>query len=302
LCDVRPASASARRPDDTPNRPPNGGGHAPYTAQTEDTPVLRLTAPRIDARRAGALAAALLAAVTTACSDSPTAPAGADHPAARDAASLAKGENAQRGIGTGTTVTVGYINSRDVAVPNTVVEFTAEAPLKPITKLVADNDASDADPRVGHYKVQMPITGGKYRAVLKSAPAEYLLGVTTPWQAAEGGVADLWIRYVYLRPIVTLRLESTFGGLVGAGAAFSLPAGLTMDDPWRKVQDNGPGDLSPEAGIVRFRAVSNGVSYKMCEEKAPPNFALANPVCTPTGQLAVESAATFVIQHAPYWF
>jgi hypothetical protein len=250
------------------------------------------------APRASSLLGALLLAATAACSDSPAAPAGADRPAARDAASLAKGENAQRGIATQTVVTLALMNTRGSMVPNTTVEFTVEAAFKPTVKLVTDNDAADADKRDGYFSVQMPVTGGKYRALMKSAPAEYAPVTFTPWIPSGGTTTSLGIYTVYRRPLVTLRLESTFGGLVGLGSAFYVPSGPTLEDPWRTVHDNGAGDLSPEPGIVSFRVTSHGIGYVPCETKAPNNFALANPACFATG-LPVESSVTHTLQHAP---
>ncbi len=254
------------------------------------------------ARPAATTIAALLAAATAACSDAPTGPAPGATTAAAPAAAKAEGPGASLlPSGSGPVVTYELRQTDGAAVSGSTVRFSIEAPLKPVSKTVVDNDSADADKRVGYYQVTLPYTGGKAVRAEEVAlhPMYYEYLATTPWTATQGATTSLGYRTVWRRPVVTLQLESTLGGPTGGGAVFGAPAGPNPYDMWRDVADGGAYDYDRRPGFIKFYVVREDVNFEFCETKAPTGYRFTSPACLVTGKMAYESTRNFVLKHAP---
>jgi hypothetical protein len=229
-------------------------------------------------------------AMLAACSEQPTAP-GPATTAVSAAPSAARAPLATRSAGTWALLRV--VNVRGVAIAGTTVEFRVDGdPSDKSKKLVVDNGVDDADDRPGYFKVKMPYTGSKYMAQIKQWPSQYVAFGGYASGGYAGQTSDLGTMTLQLAPIVTLHMKSTSGPYVG-GAVITVTDGTSSTQHG----DNGPNDLDPAPGVIKFRLFNNAV-WTACEITAPSGLALADPSCIAV-QAPFNGAAEFTLMHAP---
>jgi hypothetical protein len=199
--------------------------------------------------RIAPIAAALLAAATTACSDGPTSP---DRGASLGSGVGAAGRVAEQPAALRIpilmpTATVRFRNVEGAVPLEGKALFTLVGTSQ--RKLVVDNGADDLDKSLGTIKTTFPATAGKLRVDV-GAIAPYSPTKDASATATIGSTIDFGTLVLKRMPFV----QADF--VDAADGRFLSGGGLKVQDTWSLkglaiVDDNGPGDHDLQIGRIK---------------------------------------------------
>jgi hypothetical protein len=213
-----------------------------------------------------------------ACDSDPAGPHFGPPSAEPSAGRIPPGDNPLKLPVTATLRIVSVAASGDsMSIPGTSFKFQAVHTNFEI--VVQDNGANDADARVGHYQVKLPLTD-TYHAFVTSIPSGYAtFGLTTSLVPREGMNVAFGSLVAKSQPIlnITTLLESTRELTTGRTVRITSPTGFDAT-----ITDGGPTDLGAGPsekpylldGKIRLRLNNQG-EYTICEV----NSLAAMPSC-----------------------
>jgi hypothetical protein len=255
-------------------------------------------------RFASASAAALLAALTTACSDGPTAPAAAPSttPAAMGEASAARGGNADLTGGTlfENYATIRVVNGQGLALSDSVVFVNLGTNARIAVK---DNGIGDQSTEKGRVTVKLPwASGTKVRAIGRmSAPYSSRGFVDRTIATLNNDFGTLAVKYMPMVHATLLRTDVPGMAVAGGGIRIVRVGDGELQ---AHVLDNQKGDFDPAIGRIQAYYDTDW-KVRVTESPIPTGFqAPANwqfEIQQPF-QFTTSAAHAFNWLHTPFLF
>jgi hypothetical protein len=251
-------------------------------------------------RFASAAAAALLAALTTACSDGPTAPASAAAPAAVGDLRAARGDDAGRDGGTlfENYATLRVVNGQGLALSDSVVFVNLGTNARVAVK---DNSAGDQSAEKGRVTVKLPwASGTKVRAIGRmSAPYSSRGFVDRTLGMLNNDFGTLAVKYMPMVHATLLRTDVPGMAVAGGGIRIVRVGDGELQ---AHVLDNQKGDFDPAIGRIQAYYDTDW-KVRVTESPIPTGFqAPANwqfEIQQPF-QLTTSAAHAFNWLHTPF--